>query len=135
MKRNDVSDSAERNKVELRLQIELDRTPFKKRVTQFENDSDAAKIMKRRLRIDLWIHYCHATRQIRFGLMMIECNHIHAALREISDLDHRRRAAIDRDQKLRMMLLKAAIHTFTAQSVAFLHSQRQEQVRRGAIGT
>jgi hypothetical protein len=52
--------------------------------------------------------------------VVIEHNHIHAALSEIGDLDHGRRAAIDCDQKLRMMLLNAAIHAFTAQSVTFL---------------
>jgi hypothetical protein len=76
--------------------------------------------MERRLRIDLWIHDRHAIRQIRFWFVVIEHDHIHAALSEIRDLDHGRRAAVDCDQKLRIMLFNAAIHTFAAQTVAFL---------------
>ena len=77
-------------------------------MAEFEDDSDAAKIMKRRVWIDFWIHDCDAIRERRSrraceagaaerGLVMIQHNHVHATLTDLSNLSNRRCAAIDRD--------------------------------------
>src|SRR5580765_8679256 len=67
--------------------------------------------------------------------MMIQHNHIHAASRKIDNLAYGRRAAVHRNQKLRMMLLQTTLHAFAAQAVTFLHPQRQEQFRSGSVST
>ena len=45
---------------------------------------------------------------------------------EMKDFRGGRSAAIHRDQELRTMSAQATLHTFVAQSVTFLHSQRQK---------
>ena len=100
--RNDVGHRSKRDQIQLRFQIERIEWPrLEQRMTQFEDDADAAEIMKRRTWIDFRIHDRNAIRQRRFRLVMIEHNHVYAASLEIDNLIYRRSPAIDRDQKLR----------------------------------
>src|SRR5262252_2328043 len=62
--------------------------------------------------------------------MVIKHNDIHATSLEFGDLTYRRGASINGDEQLRSMLFEATLDTFAAQTVAFLHSQRQEQFSR-----
>ena len=65
---------------------------------------------------------------------MIEHNRIHATLAKIGNLQARRSSAIDRDEELRMMRLPASLDAFATKPVALLHTRRQKERRRGAIG-
>src|SRR5260370_22829311 len=102
-------------------------------MTKFENNSGAAQIMKRRGRIDLWIHNRDALRHLRFGFMVIEHNYVHTAFAKIDNLRSRRCPTVERDEELRMILFDATLNTLATQTVAFFHPQRQKQIRRTAV--
>ena len=65
---------------------------------------------------------------------MTEHDDVDAAFFQRRDLSQRRRSAIDRDQKLRSMLLAAPFHAFRTQPVTFLHPERQKQSRGRFVG-
>ena len=64
--------------------------------------------------------------------MVVEDNDLYATRGKIDNLRSRRSSAVEGNEKLRMKLFEAPLNTFAAQAVAFLHPQRQKQVRRCA---
>src|SRR5215472_6941325 len=102
-------------------------------MTELEDDSCRAQIVKRRRRIDFWIYDRGTFRQGGFWFMVINHDHVHAAMAKIDNLRGRRGSAVERDQELRMILGDATLNALPAQAVAFFHSQWQKQIRHRAI--
>ncbi len=118
----------------MRTQIEAgDRTRFQERVAELEDHADAAEVAQGAILHRLRINQRDAKRQRALWFVVIEHDHFHPAGAQERDLIERGRPAIDRDQELRLMLRAAALHAFAAKAVAFLHPQRQEERRRGAV--
>src|SRR6266404_7201924 len=116
--RNDVRHRPERDKIEMRFEIEaIVRSSLKQSVTKFKNDPDAAQIMKCGTGVGLWVHD-HAIGQGGFRFVVIEHDYIHPAFPKITNFLGRRCTAVDRDQKLRLMFFEAAFDAFAAQAVA-----------------
>src|SRR6266436_402492 len=99
------------------------RAGSQKRMAKFEDDADAAEILQTTAR-GFRINDRNTIGQLRFGFMMIEHNHIRTAPAKIDNFLTRRCAAIDRDEKLRVMLLETTLHALAAQAVTFFHPQR-----------
>src|SRR5438093_13704007 len=104
----------------------MHRPILTKRVTYYEVYSDNVKIIERRLRIELRIYDSDAIGQHRFRFVMIKHDHVHAALPALGTLGNRRSATVDRNQSPPTMSLKTALHAFAAQSITFMHPQRQK---------
>ena len=66
---------------------------------------------------------------------MIENDNVDASLFQRRDFRQRRRAAIDCDQELGVMLLATTLDAFPTQPVPLLHSQRQEQLGGCAVAS
>ncbi len=114
-------------------------------MADLENHTSAAEVTKSALLRDLRIHECHTIRESEFRLaceavaferrlVVIEDNDFRSALLQRGDFRDRRSAAVDRDQKLRLMLQPAALDTFTTEAVPFLHAQWQKQLRCSTVG-
>src|ERR1041385_4683297 len=133
--RHNVGNSAKRDEVEPRAQIEArQRTRFQQSVTKLENDSDAAEITKFAIGAGLWINEGDTLRQLRFGLMMIEHDHIRPQRAKVGDFGGGRSAAIDRDKKRWLVRPPAAFDTFRAEPVALLHARRQKKRGLRSVG-
>ena len=61
--------------------------------------------------------------------MVIEYDRVHAARFQRRDFVHRRRAAVERDEKLRVVLRDAARDAVRAEAVSLVHAMRQERAR------
>src|SRR5213596_477269 len=101
-------------------------------MTKFKGDPDGAQILHAAVS-DLRIYYRNAIRQFGLRFMVIQHDHVDATSFELGDFSHRRGAAVNRDEQLRVMLFETTLDAFPAQSIALLHTQRQKQLWRAAV--
>ena len=79
--RHDVGHRAERDEIELSLEIEVQQgPPLEQGMTDFEDDPDAAEITKRAFVGDFRIHHRDAFGQGGFRFVMIENDDVRATL-------------------------------------------------------
>src|ERR1043166_864148 len=130
LQRNNVRYRSKRYQVEFCFQVEPRRWPrFEQGMTKLKSEADTAKIREAAPGHGFRVHQRHAIGQGGFWFVMIEHDDIDSPLFQAGDLVDRGGPTIDREQKLRTMLLATPVDALRTQAVAFLHPQRQEQFR------
>ena len=130
--RHEIGHGAQGDQIQEVAQVEpRERLALEQRMSRLEDNAHAAKMMK--LRAELGVHHGDTIRQGVLALVVIKNHDLDAVRAQRGNLGDRGRAAIHRDQKLRLQGAHTTPHPFDAQPVALLDPGRQKTFHRGPI--
>ena len=128
--RNDIGNGSNCHEVEILAEINL-ATPLpgelEQTVANLEDESDAGEVVEGRIAIALWIDEGKVgVGKFRRQGVVIDNDDVDALGPKPGDLSYCCGAAIDGNQELGFVFLRAAFDAVLAEAVAFLHAKRQE---------
>ncbi len=132
--RDEIAERGKGDQVKHLTKVEAgERRGLEEGMSDFEDDAHAAQVGKSPV-AELGVHQCGAGGQRGFGFVVIEHDHVDAAVAQRGDLGGGIRAAIHGHEKVGRMEFHAAFEAGCAEAVAFAGAQGQEALHAAAVG-